>query len=191
MRRALIACSVAVSACGPGAGTVASPAGVEAVGAPDHFGRGILRLGDAGDRLLVDVLKPSYWTIVRFDSAGAPIAAAAMETRRAPGMTWLELPTGQNASRGTASVPNPACSAPAIDRNARADCVRRPRLIETGPALVRRGEVVILFVTAEPLRPATLEDRLHALPVGAPLMRVPALIMEGRRDLWAAYLVRR
>jgi len=128
---------------------------------------------------------------VRFDSAGSAIAAAAMETRRAPGITWLQIPAGPSNERGTASVPNPNCSASANDRNARADCARRPRLIETGPALVRRGEIIMLFVTADPFRPAMLEDRLHALPAGTPLIQLPAMIMEGRTDVWAAYMVRR
>lgn len=186
---ALVLLTASLVACGPQQTAGTPPANVESVGAPDHFGRGIVRLGDAGDRILVDVSRPSYWTLVRFDSLGTPIAAAAMDTRRSPGITWLEIPAGQNASRGTASVANPACAE--THRNARQDCARRPRVIETGPALLRSGEVIILFVTTEPFRPAALEDRLSQLPDRPTLLRVPAMVMAGREDVWAAYLVRR
>ena len=186
---ALFVLAATVVSCGPKNTQATRPSNVEAVGAPDHFGRGIVRVGDSGDRVLVDVTRPGYWALVRFDTSGAAIAAAAMETRRTPGITWLEIPAGQNASRATASVTNPQCAE--NNRNAQRACLSRPREFTTGPALLRTGEVLILFVSTDPLRPALLEDRLNAIPEGAPLMQVPARVMQGRTDIWAAYLIRR
>lgn len=184
----VLSAAVLVAACSRT--TDVAPLAVEAVGAPDYFGRGIVRLGDIGDRLLVHVSKPSFWAIIRFDAAGDVMAAAVADARRDPGMAWLAVPAGRLARQGAATTAsNPACS----DQSARGrrECAIQPRVTTVGPMPLRAGESLILFVSVEPIRAATVEDRLNLVPPGAGIARVPAFIMAGREDIWAAYLVRR
>lgn len=167
-----------------------TPVPIESVGAPDYFGRGIVRIGDPGDRVLVHVAVPAFWAMVRFDANGDVMAAAAAETRRDPGMIWLAVPSGRQAvSRPVALVSNPACAE--STSRARRDCAVQPRVVMTGAHPLRTGESLILFVSTEPIRPALIEDRLNLVPAGSGITRVPAFVMADRRDIWAAYLVRK
>jgi hypothetical protein len=113
-----------------------------------------------------------------------------MDTRHVPALTWIAVPgQGAGISRATGVSNSPFCDR--ADRSARQRCARSPRVFETGPPLLEPGEVVILFVTIDPMPASMLEDRIRQIGPGTPMMRMPALVMEGRTDLWAAYLVRR
>jgi len=190
LRRAALIGAAALAACGGSRQAAAPPAPVESVGAPDYFGRGIVRLGEQGDRVLIEINRPAYRAIVRFDVHGEVAAAAASERRNDPGMTWLAVPRGRdNAGRGTASVTNPSCAV--TSAQARRECRAQPRLIQEGPPPLATGEVILLIVAADPISPAVLEDRLNLIPAGGAIARVPAFVMADRRDLWAAYLIRK
>ena len=189
MRAAAMLAAMLVVACGGRPGDTA-PRLAESVGTAEHFGPGIVALGDAGDRILVDVRVNAFWSLVRLDSSGAAVGASAMTSPHPPAMTWLEIPSaGRGITRATRTAVNPVCDRG--DRSARQQCTRNPRVIETGPTLLEAGEVVILIVTIDPLTPAMLEDRVAGIGPGTPRMRIPAIIMDGRTDVWAAYLARR